>query len=115
MYSYTQQHEEAKNIAQQYVREYYHSYPNARRLHYQLKELRYLWYDEDVYTLKICRYPNNSIGLEVYNDRGEELLHSDCIENNTIPKRIETKTAFPFEHVDEKNEKVYFSRPSGLY
>lgn len=32
------QHQEALRIAQEYIREYYGSHPNARRLHYYLKE-----------------------------------------------------------------------------
>jgi len=31
-------HEEARRIAQRYIRKYYHSHPSARRLHYMLKK-----------------------------------------------------------------------------
>ena len=110
-----QMHREARKIAQQYIRKYYHSHPAARRLHYMLKKLGYIEYDNDVYTLKILYYPDNKIGLEIYDDRGEELLYSDSVRKDYRPKRVKVKSALPFEHVDEENEETYFSRPSGLY
>jgi hypothetical protein len=115
MYRHNQQYEEAKHIAQQYIREYYGSHPNARRLHYQLKELGYLSYEDDVYTLKIYHYRDGSIGIEIYDDRGEELLHRDGVREDEIVVNVEVKSVLPFEHVDKENEETYFSRPSGLY
>jgi len=34
-----------------------------------LKKEGYLWYDDEVYTLKIYRYAKGKIGLEIYNNR----------------------------------------------
>ncbi|OWJ54735.1 hypothetical protein Pdsh_03125 [Pyrodictium delaneyi] len=110
-----QEHMEAQRIAQEFIKRYYVSHPNARRLHYILKELGYIEYDNEVYTLKIFHYPDNTIGLEIYDDKGEELLHSDSIRRDLTPSRVEIKPAFPFEHVDEQNENTYFIRPAGLY
>ena len=109
------EHLNAQRIAQEYIREYYMSHPNARRLHYMLKERGYLWYDGDIYTLKIYHYDDGKIGLEIYDDRGEELLHSDSVREHLTPSKTEIKTAFPFEHIDEQNEDTYFTRPAGLY
>ncbi len=110
-----QEHVEAQRSAQGFIRRHYVSHPNARRLHYMLKELGYIEYDNEVYTIKIYRYKDGRIGLEIYDDSGEELLHQDSIRVNTVPVGVEIRTAFPFEHTDEKNEETYFSRPSGLY
>jgi len=105
---------EAQRTAQKYIRMYYQSHPNARRLHYMLKEEGYIWYDDNVYTLKIYYYRDGSAGLEVYNDSGEKLIYRDSIKDEK-PLQIATKTAFPFEHIDEENEETYFYRPAGLY
>ena len=109
------QHLEAQKIAQEYIRRYYISHPSARRLHYMLKKLKYIRYDNDIYTLKIYHYEDGSMGLEIYDERGEELLHQDSIKNNIAVTSVETKTAFPFEHIDKKSENTYFYRPAGLY
>jgi len=105
---------EAQRTAQRYIKMYYQSHPNARRLHYILKEEGYIWYDDNVYTLKIYYYRDGSAGLEVYNDSGEKLIQRDSTKNEK-PLQIATKTAFPFEHIDEENEETYFYRPAGLY
>ena len=80
-----------------------------------LKQLGYIEYDNDIYTLKIYHYRDGTLGLEIYDDKGQELLHSDSVKESETPVKVEVKTAFPFEHVDEENEETYFSRPSGLY
>ena len=41
-----------------------------------LKELKYIKYDNEIHTLKIHNYKDGSMGLEIYDERGEELLHS---------------------------------------
>uniref|UniRef100_A0A7J3Z935 Uncharacterized protein n=1 Tax=Ignisphaera aggregans TaxID=334771 RepID=A0A7J3Z935_9CREN len=56
-------------MLQKYIRKYYSSHSVARRLHYHLKKEGYLWYDDEVYTLKIYRYAKGKIGLEIYNNR----------------------------------------------
>ena len=109
------EHLEAQRIAQEYIRKYYVSHPNARRLHYMLKKLKYIRYDNDIYTLKIYHYEDEKIGLEIYDDKGEELLHSDSVRKNLVSNKVEIKTAFPFEHVDKQNENTYSVRPAGLY
>ena len=39
----------------------------------------------------------------------------DDIKNSIATTSVETKTAFPFEHIDMKSENTYFHRPAGLY
>ena len=68
----------------------------------KLKELGYIEYDDTVYTLKLYYYPDGGMGLEVYDDKGAELLHQDSVRSDTAPIRVETRTTFPHEHIDEE-------------
>jgi hypothetical protein len=109
-----QQHLKAQRLAQEYIKEYYGSHQNARRLHYMLWEQGYVWSDNEIYTVKVYHYPlTHDIGLQILNKTGREELHSENIRNE--PARVEVLTALPYRHIDRRNEETYHYRPSGLY
>ena len=112
-YSTSSEHEKARRIAQEYIREYYGSHQNARRLHYLLREEGYIWSDDEVYTIRIHHYWDDSIGIEILDASGRELLYSEGLRDEL--SRVEIRTALPYQHIDEENEETYFSRPAGLY
>jgi len=59
---------------------------------------------------------NGKIGLEIYDDRGEELLlHQDGIRAGALVVDVEIRSAYSFEHVYKPDEETYFHRPAGLY
>lgn len=106
-------HREAQKTAQRYIREIYGSHQNARRLHYMLWERNLAWSDEDVYTVKVYRYPrDDEVGVQILDKGGSEELYSVNLREE--PARIEVYTALPTRHVDERNEETYFHRPAGL-
>ena len=95
--------------ARDLVRELYHSYANARRLHYTLKKLGWLEYGEPLI-------------LEVFNDTSNPYLAVKKLPTDETLVSVgkpcgDTKRyiVYPGEHVDLDNEETYFHRPSGLY
>ncbi len=111
LYALSKKHEEARRIAQRYIREYYRSFKVARRLHYLLKERGFIDYgDQEVYALEILHYQNGRIGVRVWDNRKEEVLVKDEItEEEHI--RIDYYSAFPEEHIYQPNEETYIHRP----
>ena len=59
----SREHAEAQRKAQGYVRRFYGSHQNARRLHYMLWEKGYIWSDNDVYTIKVYLYNSNNTSI----------------------------------------------------
>ena len=108
----SREHIEAQRKAQKYVRRFYGSHQNARRLHYMLWERGYTWSDGEVYTVKVYRYANGEVGIDVLDKTGREELYSEGLRGE--PAIVEVYTALPLRHVDRRNEETYFHRPAGL-
>ncbi|NPA98093.1 MAG: hypothetical protein GXO43_01820 [Crenarchaeota archaeon] len=108
------EHRKARKTAQKYIRKYYGSHQNARRLHYMLREEDLIWSDNKVYTIKIYHY-TETIGIEIYDYKGQELLYTNGVQANKTPVKIETITSMPYHHIRKKNEETYFHRPSNIY
>ncbi|MEM4827553.1 MAG: hypothetical protein QXK07_05890, partial [Desulfurococcaceae archaeon] len=119
LYSQTQNYQEAHRIAGEFVKNYYKTYPYARRLHYLLKEKGLVFYEdveengEHVLVLEIHYYSNGEVGLRVKDNKGEEVLFEENIKSEP-PLRIEIRTAFHREHMYEPNEETYFHRTNIL-
>ncbi|MEM4913686.1 MAG: hypothetical protein QW579_05735 [Desulfurococcaceae archaeon] len=119
LYSQTQNYQEAHRIAGEFVKNYYKTYPYARRLHYLLKEKGLVFYEDDeengehVLVLEIHYYSNGEVGLRVKDNKGEEVLFEENIKPEP-PLRIEIRTAFHREHIYEPNEETYFHRTNIL-
>jgi len=111
----TSEWQKARRIAYKYIHKYYKSFANARRVHYKVKQYKLIEYDGEIYVIEIIHYIDGDIGLRIWDERKEEILHEDNIEEDKEIAYVEVKTAYPREHEDEKNEDTYFSRPSGLY
>lgn len=90
-----QEYVEAQKSVQEFIKRHYVRHPSTRRLHYMLKELGYIEYDNEVCAIKMCRYKDCRIGLEIHDVSGEEPLYQDNIRVNTVPVGIEIRTAFP--------------------
>ncbi len=111
LYALSKEHEEARKIAQRYIKEYYRSFKASRRLHYLLKERGFIDYgDREVYALEILHYQNGRIGVRVWDNRKEEVLVEDGICDEE-PVRTDYYSAFPEEHIYQPNEETYFYRP----
>jgi len=108
-------HLEARRTAQRYIREYYGSHPNARRLHYLLWEEGHVWNGEDeVFIIKVYHYADGTIGLQVLDKTGSEELYSKDLRKEP-PVKVETYTALPYRHIDPRREETYHHRPAGLF
>ncbi len=108
------EHLEAQRIAQQYVREIYSSHQAARRLHYMLWDMEYIWSDEkEIYTVKVYHYASGGVGVQVLDKTGREELYSENLRNELAV--VEVYTALPLRHVDRRNKETYFHRPAGLF
>ncbi len=114
MYRDTIEYQKAIQTANKYIRKHYGSHQVARRLHYKLKEEKYIEYDDDVLNLEIIRYNDGDIGLRIWDNNMEEILYEENIVNKTITK-TEIKPAYPFEHVYQHNEETYLYKPGGIY
>lgn len=114
MYRDTIEYQKAIQTANKYIRKHYRSHQVARRLHYKLKEEKYIEYDDDVLNLEIIRYNDGDIGLRIWDNSMEEILYEENIVNKTITK-TEIKPAYPFEHVYQHNEETYLYKPGGIY
>ena len=111
---YDLQYQEARRLAQQYIRRIYGSHQSARRLHYLLWEEGYIWSEEDkVYTVRVYHYPDGEVGIQVLDKTGREEVYGENLRDKLA--QVETYTALPCRHVDERNEETYFYRPGGLY
>ncbi len=111
IYSQEPIHEDAKKKAQKYIKKYYRSFRVARRLHYLLKEKGFINYeDQEIYTLELLYYSDNSIGVRIWDERKKMLLEEISVKDSK-PTKIEYKTAFPEEHIYRDNEETYFHRP----
>jgi len=107
-------HQEAREVAQQYIRKIYGSHQSARRLHYMLWERGYVWSEEDeVYTVRIYHYFNGEVGMQILDKAGREELYSENLKSE--PAWVETYTALPCRHINERSGKAYHYRPGGLY
>ncbi len=107
-------HQEAREIAQQYIRKIYRSHQSARRLHYMLWERGYVWSEEDeVYTVRVYHYFSGEVGVQILDKAGREELYSENLREE--PAQVETYTALPYRHINERSEETYHYRPGGLY
>ncbi|MEM2288741.1 MAG: hypothetical protein QW503_06610, partial [Sulfolobales archaeon] len=87
--------------------------PNARRLHYLLKQQG--WFE----------YPNDILLIEFYYDSGKIIyiavrdLNNDTVlwgyGNSEHSEEVERFPVIPGEHVDRENEETYFYRPAGIF
>lgn len=100
-----------EHSAEDIIRRLYRSYANARRLHYELKEIGWLEYGEPLV-------------LETYYDAGStylafrKLYTGETLVQLGDPNhrnRAKRYLVYGGEHVDEENEEFYHYRPSGLY
>jgi len=114
MYRDTIEYQKAIQIANKYIRKHYGSHQAARRLHYKLKEEKYIEYDDDVLNLEIIHYNDGDIGLRIWDNNMEKILHEENIVNKRVTK-MEIKPVYPYEHIYESNEETYFNRPAGMY
>jgi len=110
IYSQEPSHEDARKKAQKYIKKYYRSFRTARRLHYLLKEKGFINYEnQEVYTLELLYYNNNSIGVRIWDEQKRTLLEKIGVKNCN-PTKAEYRTAFPEEHIYKPNEDTYFYR-----
>ncbi|MEM1528385.1 MAG: hypothetical protein QXS62_06725 [Sulfolobales archaeon] len=102
-----------KHSAKDLIHDLYWSYPNARRLHYLLKQQG--WFE----------YPNNILLIEFYHDSGKiAYIAVRDLNNDTVlwgygssghSEEVERFPVIPGEHVDRENEETYFYRPAGIF
>lgn len=114
MYKFNQEYANQTKLANRYIRKYYGNHQSSRRLHYKLKKLEYLNYDNEVYNLEIIHYRDGDIGVKLWDNNMEEIKYEENITNKPV-KNKEIKPAYPYEHIYEPNEETYFSRPGILY
>ncbi|MEB3788953.1 MAG: hypothetical protein GSR72_03570 [Desulfurococcales archaeon] len=107
MHKHSQEHLEAMKIAHKHVRKYYESHQFSRRLHYELKRQGYLEYDEEIYNVEIIHYEDGDLGVRLWDNNMNKILHDENIVDKPVVKR-EIKPVYPYEHIYEPNEETYF-------
>jgi len=98
------------------IRELFSSHENARRIHYQLKELGWFQYPQEHYFYKFEFYPKPRLliirmtgnKLEVFAEIPLSNMDAKLVEELGIPSKGPIVTR---EHVKTENEETYHYRP----
>ncbi len=104
-------YEHVDNTAKDLIKRLYHSYTNARRLHYLLKERGWFEYSEPL-ILELSS-GTGSLYIAVKKLFADEVVVK--VGNTSRRNHVKRYLIYPGEHVDEENELTYFYRPSNLY
>lgn len=114
MYKQYKKYIEAIKVANKYINKYYGSHASSRRIHYQLKRMSYIEYDNEIYNIEIIHYKDGDIGVRLWNNKMQETLYEENITDKPIENK-EIKPAYPYEHLYKPNEETYFHKPAGIY
>ncbi len=100
-----------EHSAEDLIHRLYRSYANARRLHYQLKELDWFNYGEPIILEIYHNADSPYLALrKLYTD--EVLLQ---LGDPSYRDRARKYLVYGGEHIDQENETTYFYRPSNLF
>ncbi len=117
MYRNTTEYQKAIQVANKYIKKYYRSHQVARRLHYKLKNEKYIYTkpeEDETLNIELFYYEDGNLGIRVWNNSMKKIKYAVNLTNKSIERR-EIKPAYPYEHVYEPNEETYFNRPAGIY
>lgn len=107
-YPVGREHRESRKIAERYLHRHYAGYKEARRLHYILRDKYYIsQFDNRPYTLKMYHYKDGTIGIEIYDYTGRNIVLKLNIEEKLVAN-IETWIVLPVMHITKRSEEVYF-------
>jgi len=103
----SQEHLDAMNTANKYVRKYYESNQLSRRLHYELKRQGYIGYGDEIYNVEIIHYEDGDIGARLRDNNMNEMLYEENIADKLVVKR-EIKPVYPLRtHLRTQRRNIF--------